>query len=469
MLASDLVIRAREVADLPNSKFVTHNMELNSLNESWKDIYAALVENDDDYYVTEVTLTLTPAMAVAGANNEYLCPLPSDFHKLRYLDYQGNGADWWPVKKFPISMKDAQPGEPYYRIKGAFLWIVGGSNASSALSFRMGYYPSTPTVTAPMAPLSYGTSYLPNLFGNVTAPGYAPFQEIMVYAYTSTIITAESVRLGTVSAPVALFTEAGAVTNIVYYKGVLYWIRGGFIWYKNTALTAAFVAPTQATNPAGVTSFFILNNVIYYTNATQVRSCNLTGAADALVYTVVATSVAAVNISTVTVFYVTAGILYANAFGAILTGISEVQSDGTNLYVRDTSYQLRKIEISITLTACTVVSDTVIATDVVDIGQPQWDVYQSPKIYMIPVLKDMAQTLQALDSSVDYDFTYPNNVVTEIMAYQSAVDYRSKQKQDAADIKERLGALWTRFTATIRRDEYKPERIRNVYSSWGFR
>jgi len=40
---------------------------------------------------------------------------------------------------------------------------------------------------------------------------------------------------------VALFTESGAVTNIVYYKGTLYWIRGGFIWYKPTALTAAFL------------------------------------------------------------------------------------------------------------------------------------------------------------------------------------------------------------------------------------
>lgn len=468
MIASEIILRARHIADLPESQFVDHNDELASLNESWKDIYAALLENDDDYYVTEATTAVTAAHAVAGTTNEYLVPLPADCTRIRYVDYNGAG-DWLPMLKFNLSMKDNQPGTPYYRIKGDFLWIIGMSIPLGGFSVKIGYYPKPATITAAMTPLSFGTSYLPNLFSNVTAPGYAPYHKIMVYAYTNTIITAESIDNSTVSAPVALFTDAAAVTNIVYYKGVLYWIRGGFIWYKTTDLTVLFVAPTQATTPAGVTSFFILNNLIYYTNATQVRRCDLTGSApsDTLITAAVATSVAAVGISTVTVFATIGGALWSVLpAGLVLAGISEVQSDGTYLYVRDTAYQLRKIAVSISTTV-TVTADVVVATDVIDIGQPAWDIYETPPIYVIPALKDLSQTLQGFDTSVDYDFSYPNNLVPEIMAYQSAIDYRSKQKQDTDELKERLAALWQRFSSTIRRDDYLPNRIRNAYPAKG--
>jgi hypothetical protein len=147
-------------------------------------------------------------------------------------------------------------------------------------------------------------------------------------------------------------------------------------------------------------------------------------------------------------------------------GIAEVQSDGTYLYVRDTAYNLRKLTVSIT-TTCTVTADVTVATDVIDIGQPAWDIYETPEIYVIPVLKDLAQTLQGFDTSVDYSFAYPNNLVPEIMAYQSAIDYRAKQKQETGELKERLAALWLRFSSTIRRDDYLPTRIRNASPASG--
>ena len=105
MLASEIILRARHVADLPSSEFIDHNDELASLNESWKDIYAALLDNDDDYSVTETTLTLGPTFAVAGATNEYLLPLPTDCDRIRYVDYRGT-MDWLPMSKFNLSMKD---------------------------------------------------------------------------------------------------------------------------------------------------------------------------------------------------------------------------------------------------------------------------------------------------------------------------------------------------------------------------
>jgi hypothetical protein len=476
MIASEIIYRARSVSDLPASKFVSHQDELDSLNEAWKDIYSRLVENDDDYYLTETTLTLNAAVAVAGANNEYLITLPSDFLKLRYLDFRGFN-DYIPMKKFNLSMKDNEPGDPYYRIKGNQLWVIGGSVPATGLTLRMGYYPATPVITCPQTPLPYATSYAPNLFPLVTAPAYSPYLQQMAYVYNSTGIRSESITSATVSAPVALFTEAGPVTNMVYYKGTLYWIRGGLIWYKATDLTVLFVAPTQATTPAGVTSFYILNNVIYYTNATQIRTCDLTGGTDALVSATVATSVAAIFVAgNTTVFYTTAAGLLGNivtafSFATTLyaTGISDVQSDGTNLYIRDTAGYCRKLILSLPLGAVvTVTTDTIVKTGVTDIGQPVYDVGQVPAVYIMPVITGEAQTLIGLDTAIDYSFSYPNNIVPEIMAWQSAVDYRTKQGADVEGHKFRLAALWERFSDTVKRDEYQPERIRNIYANSGY-
>jgi hypothetical protein len=90
-------------------------------------------------------------------------------------------------------------------------------------------------------------------------------------------------------------------------------------------------------------------------------------------------------------------------------------------------------------------------------------VYETPHIYVIPALKDLSQTLQGFDTSVDYDFSYPNNLVPEIMAYQSAIDYRAKQNQDTDELKEKLAAKWQTFSSMIRRDDYLPTRMRNAY------
>ncbi len=474
MTASQIIARARSIADIPFAKYIDHSDELRSINESYRDVYSKLTDNDDDYYVTEVAITITAAMLVPGTLYEYRVPLPATFYKLRYVDYliAGQSTKWASMKKFPLSLKNESPSEPYYRLQGNNLWVICSNFVTALPQLRVGYYPPPAEISCPMFPLVYGTSYLPSAFtGSVTAPAYAPYLEIMVYAYAGTGIRAESIRNGTVSAPVALFTESAAVTNIVYYKGVIYYIRGGLIWYKVTALQAAFVAPTQATSPAGVTSFFIHNNLIYYTTAAAIRVCNLTGAADALVMTVVANSVACTGISTVLTYYTTATgalVLVAPFTVLLFSGVSEVQSDGTDLYIRDTSFNLRKLSISVVGGVATIASDTQITSDVSDIGQPQYDVYQVPPIYIVPVLKDKAQTLQGMDTAIDYSFDYPENIVPEIIAFQCAVDFKAKKQADTTELKERLAALWNRFSQVIKRDEYKPTRIKQEYDHWGW-
>jgi hypothetical protein len=477
--ATDILLRARSVSDLPNSLFISHLDELNSINEGWKNIYAALMDNDDDYYVTELPITLTPANAVANSNNEWTITLPTDFMRLRYLDYRSNAADWLPMNKFNLSMKDNQPGDPYYRIKGTTLWIIGGSVPATGISLRMGYYPTTATITAPQNDLVYGTSYTPPQFGTIVAPAYATYLQSIVYAYGQ-IITSENITNATVSAPVALFTDSGSVSNIVYYKGVLYWIRGGFIWYKTTALTAAFVAPTQATTPTGVTSFYIANTgVIYYTTAAAIRSCDLTGGTDALVQTVPnVTSV--VQIGPATVYRTSASIVSIVGVATPLyaSSIAKITSDGGStalLYILDNAANVRRVTFNVLTAAIT--TDDVIDSAVTDIGQVVYDINQTPATWIVPTLKQGNPYMQLLgvDGTVNYNFSFPNNLVPEIMAWRSAVDYRIKQNADVSIHAAKLGhptnaaegnavGLWAQFEQQIKRDDYQPERVRNHYA-----
>jgi hypothetical protein len=262
---------------------------------------------------------------------------------------------------------------------------------------------------------------------------------------------------------VALFTEAAAVTNLVYYKGTLYWIRGGSMWYKASTLTAAFVAPTQVGAIVGVVAFCIVADTIYYANATQIRSCSLTGAGDALLITVVATSLAVYG--TTVVYATAAGLVVAQTptpTTLYASGIAKITGEPDLLCVLDTTGNLRRVTLTIGTTAA-IATDEVIDTWVTDMGFPVWDFGQSPKTVIVGVRKAESQELRGVDCTVDYDFSYPNNLVPEIMAYQSAIDYRAKQKQDTDELKEKLAGKWQTFGSMIRRDDYLPTRMRNAY------
>jgi len=112
---------------------------------------------------------------------------------------------------------------------------------------------------------------------------YAPYLQSMVYAYGN-IITSENItnaNRGDAGGPV---TGIGGGDEHRLLQGHAVLDPGRLHLVKPTALTAAFLAPTQATTPTGVVSFYIANTgTIYYSTAAAIRSCDLTGGADALV------------------------------------------------------------------------------------------------------------------------------------------------------------------------------------------
>jgi len=457
MQASDILQRARALADLGNTKFISHDYELHSINEAWKDIYAALLANDDDYYLTETTLTITSVHAVAGSVDEYLIDLPTDAVRVRYLDWNGT-AGWIPMERFNLSMKNNQPGTPYYRLKNGKLWIIGGSVPSAGLSVRLGYYPAPATITCPADPYEFTTSYARDLLANVGIGGFTDYNNTGIYSYSSTGLRAESIDRNTTASPVSLFTDAAAVSSVLYHKGYLYWIRQANIYRKPTDLTAAFLTPTALTSSNDVVDFQIYGDLIYFITATAVKTCSLTGSGTATLQSGLTCTRGAAVLGGV-VYYVGGTTLKSVSPAAtVLADVTDVTSDGTYLYVHtsSTDYKVKRL---------TIVAGAVSATDTLHSDATGMAPYQGGRL---PILQQAAQTFIAIDPSVDYDFAYPNNLVPEIMAYRAAVDYKIKQSQDATKLEERLAALWERFSSMIRRDDYKPERIRNAYSYGGW-
>jgi hypothetical protein len=474
--ASEIIARARSLSDLPNSQFVSHSDEVQSVNESWKDLYQSLLEQgDDDYFVNQTIVTLTPAMSVG--DGEWQVTLPTDFYKLRYVDYRG-ATLWTEMDKFPLSMRDYNPMEPYYRLKNGNLWIIGATSLSTSLQIRIAYFPPPVAITAPQNDFVYGTSYSGSAFTALLSPGYAPLNETAIYA-NGLVITAESQMLSTVKAPVALFTEATAPSNFIYWKGTLFYLRGGLMWYKVTSLAAAFTAPTQVGAIANVVAFYIAADTIYYANATQIRSCTLTGGSDTLLTAAVATSLAVIG---PTIIYRTAASVVttvAPATTMYASGIAKVTSDGSGsnvLYILDNSGNTRRVTFNVTTAA--ILTDDIVDSNVTDIGQPSVDPNQNPITTIVPTLKAGYQQLLGVDGTVDYAFTYPNTVATEIVAHQCAIDWRVKQNNDITGLLLRIGhrsgsegpgtGLWGRFEQAAQRDQYKVTRIRQSYDRGGF-
>ena len=71
---------------------------------------------------------------------------------------------------------------------------------------------------------------------------------------------------------------------------------------------------------------------------------------------------------------------------------------------------------------------------------------------------DMQFNIKALSTYLDTEFSYPLNEAFEIMAYQSAIDYKRKAEGDTTQLEQRLNSIWARFDFVLNRDSGKPER-----------
>jgi hypothetical protein len=460
MKVSEIVSWGRSLSNIASAKAIEPDYEDQSVNASWKDLYSTITESDTDYFTATLLITVTAGMATGTF--EYMVPLPENFYKLRAIDYIpsfSNGL-WAPMEKFALSSRTDEWFTPRYRLDNSNLWIVG-QNVSQ---IRVKYYLPPAALTHPQPDLQFDTAVTPNNFALISSPVYAAWKNTGAYVYNAQNIVEGSIDDGTVGAPVILGAIAANLSYLTYYKGYLYWLQAGKITRAPTDLKTAPLVPAIVVASGTVTALAVYKDKLYYTDAGSVYNANLDGTGvSAAMAVAAATSLALAGGN----LYIVVGTNLSMIGGPplMMAGTTYVTSDGTNLYTLDNINQVHVL----TVQGAAIGTNTVIRSDVKSMGP--WSGSR------LPVLLQEAQQYLAIDTTIDTNLTYPLNAVFEIMAYQAAVDFKTKLAQDFAGLMVRLGhpsgpdgpasGFWARFEKTIRRDEYKPEKANNSRRSMG--
>ena len=274
MLASQIIERARSLSDLQNSQAISYSDEVRSLNECYKDIYNQLCKSDNDYFIEEMEVSNWQIYKDSADGYTYTIPLASNFYQLRFVDYL-DGSNWRPMTHMNINQRDIDSTEPIYRLKNSCLWVSIGSGGNIPAKIKVSYYPVPVVITHPDEDKSYNMTITPYLSSTTTNNFYIPpitdstlntfVPDIMLYNYNNTVV-AESLLNQTQT---TLFSNNA--TNVYYYKGYVYYIIGGSIYFAQyspgvTTQLSGTPIVFSGTTISNIVSFNIVNNIIYASN-----------------------------------------------------------------------------------------------------------------------------------------------------------------------------------------------------------
>lgn len=433
MNTKDIVDRAVGLADLQNSEYITHADKTASLNESYRDIYEAITKGNDDYFLK--TATLSTATIVILDINQFTIDLPSDFFKLRTVNWSDNGT-WRELPRFPINLRNRATTTPMYRLRDGKLWISGITTSGTlAPTISIDYYPEAETLTVPEAPL-----LVPGLAVAPTSMCYTPNGRTIVYT-TGADIHAYSLDTLIDS---TILVSAG-IADLGYLNGYVYFRRAGDVWRGATTLTSVLV-PVQLTVLGTVLNTVLMWGYLYYSLAAASWRANLDGTGPVLQQAYPENYIASFGVASPSDAYISPGGVLTLA-PAVSTGIAVARISGDNHYI----YYLT----------------------------PTGDVYRygTTPILLASGVSYMGKvggsrlpiyladgTIQLLSTYPPIELQFNENVTYEIMAYQCAADFKRKNNADDSKLLGRREELWSRFSSQIEADNYKPERIQNAYN-----
>jgi hypothetical protein len=456
--ARDLVDQARSRAYLQETKFISYKDEVDLINEAYRDIYNRYVESSADYFVREFVITPDATMLDPnGLGRGWLIPVPENFYKLRAIDW-ASGGEWIPVQSFSMSQRDNNGGNPQYRLINDSIWIISSFVATLKIKYCI---PPVP-VSLPAEPIQYFPNVPESQVQAVSSLSYIDKNETLLYVDGSTgIKSQQSVGNFVVN---ALLTTAGAVTNLQYYKGYLYWVQALGISRVATDLVTPIIAVPTVVFPAGnVTALNVLNNKLYFVDGASSKSAALDGsgvvtiAAEVRKWTCLYQSVLA-WVSPTNLIVVN-GVALAT-FGAV-TGLA---SDGEFLYATNAAQELVKVTFDIPtglVTASVVVAEQVAPID-------QGNSLVSGKRLALASGSLMAELVYgALSVNENTEFLFPQNEVNEIMIYESAIKFLQKANkvERIPELEKILIGMWGRFDSVNKRDEYQFYRINDDYNN----
>jgi len=171
MLVSDIIAAAQNLVNVPNASFWTATEQLWQAQLAYKQVYAFLLGNDDDYFVTSVALSLASDFtADPDRTYSYTMTLPDDFMTLRLLQYKGMGTGsaesvFFSCYKSTLQEYGNTQNFPAYRIVGTDLNVY---DPVGYPTYLMWYYPS-PEVLATDTDIVYPNNLMPEVMSYLLA------------------------------------------------------------------------------------------------------------------------------------------------------------------------------------------------------------------------------------------------------------------------------------------------------------
>lgn len=140
--------RARQRSDMVNSQFVSDAELLDFINASYAELYDLIVQTYEDYFITSLEFSLT-------ASDSGIRALPSDFYKLKGIDYKlgGNFTTLYPfdwntrnLRQRAINRLYAGDYDLSYRLLGSNIHLEPSDNATG--DFKLWYIPAYTALSA---------------------------------------------------------------------------------------------------------------------------------------------------------------------------------------------------------------------------------------------------------------------------------------------------------------------------------
>lgn len=146
----DIVTRARELADLENSNFITWSENMKLLDESYKKLYQEAINESDKYYLTRCELK--DLVVAERREKEVSFYLPENFYQLHSISVKGSG------RQILKKARTEDSSSARYDIENNTLVLYGGA---SSLPLDIAYYPVPKTLTLKNSPVTVSVEGTP--------------------------------------------------------------------------------------------------------------------------------------------------------------------------------------------------------------------------------------------------------------------------------------------------------------------
>ena len=445
MYASEIVKYARSLANMPKADAISWNDEMSSLDHSYKDVYARIAFAKAAYdYMTVGPVLLDLSTAVQLGTTGWTVTLPKDVYSLRYVDYNRNGF-WTNMEIFNINERNFVGGSPKYRWLGDKLWITGVMPAQ----IRIRYFPPPMVPSVPDVSYQYALQYQIYELPGVASPQYFSLpdpvnegdNDYCLYVYNRITIVLESYML---QSELPLYTATG-ITQCWYWLGYIYYLMNGNIYRATTNLVTLGTA-TEIVAGGNVTTFSITgNNKLVWSTVGNTYIASLDGSDSSVLYTYPTRDVCLYGSNSYAYISAESDGLFVDTtyIGGMI--VQNIASDTQYVYYLDQGGTIHRLTLDAELK---VLGDYILYTGMQYLGS-YWD-------HRVAVV-DNQFGVYAVSTYVDTNFDYPLNDGFEIIAYQSAIDYKRKEVADYSQLEQRLNEIWARFELTLKRDSGKPE------------